>query len=377
MDKMNDEFYMSLALDMAERAQGQTSINPVVGCVIVKGGVMIGLGTHLQRGSGHAEVHALNMAAGQAAGSTAYVTLEPCSHYGKTPPCSERLISEGVVRVVIACEDPNPQVAGRGVKMLRDKGIEVEVGLLRDRALRLNERFIKYILTKQPFVTLKSASTLDGKIATKTGDSKWISNGEAREIVHTLRHRHQGIMIGVNTVIADNPSLTTRMEVPGLNPVRIIIDSELRVPLNAAVITDGLAPTIVVTTEAADQDRSSALVEAGVQVLVCGKGPRVNLQEAMIKLGELEIGSILLEGGGTLNGAMLESGLVDRVILFFAPKISGGGAEAPGTFTFPGVELMKDAITLQGVEVETLGDNVCITGTPVPRMTSSQEISAP
>lgn len=365
MDKMNDEFYMSLALDMAERAQGQTGINPVVGCVIVKDGVMIGLGTHLQRGMGHAEVHALNMAAGQAAGSTAYVTLEPCSHYGKTPPCSERLIAEGVVRVVIACEDPNPQVAGKGVKMLQDQGIEVEVGLLRERAVRLNEKFIKYILTKKPFVTLKSASTLDGKIATKTGDSKWISNGAARGMVHTMRHRHQGIMVGVNTIIADNPSLTTRTEVPGINPVRIIIDSSLRTPLEAAVVTDGQASTIIVTTESADVNYKEALLAAGVQILVCGKGPRVDLQEAMVRLGELEIGSILLEGGGTLNGAMLESGLVDRVILFFAPKISGGGAEAPGTFTFPGVELMKDAITLQGVEVETIGDNVCISGTPV------------
>ncbi|MDQ0194515.1 bifunctional diaminohydroxyphosphoribosylaminopyrimidine deaminase/5-amino-6-(5-phosphoribosylamino)uracil reductase RibD [Paenibacillus wynnii] len=377
MDTMNDEFYMSLALDMAERAQGQTGINPVVGCVIVKNGAMIGLGTHLQRGSGHAEVHALNMAAGQAAGSTAYVTLEPCSHYGKTPPCSERLIAEGVIRVVIACEDPNPQVAGRGVQMLRDKGIEVEVGLLRERALRLNKKFVKYILTKQPFVTLKSASTLDGKLATKTGDSKWISNSAAREIVHTLRHRHQGIMVGVNTVIADNPSLTTRMDVPGINPVRIIIDSSLRIPLDAAVITDGLAPTIIVTTQAADTVCKNALVAAGVQVLICGEGPRVDLKDAMLKLGELEIGSILLEGGGTLNGSMLESGLVDRVILFFAPKISGGGAEAPGTFIFPGVELMKDAITLQGVEVETLGDNVCISGTPVPKGNSSQGVIAP
>jgi len=365
MDNMNDEFYMSLALDMAERAQGQTGINPVVGCVVVKNGAMIGLGTHLQRGTGHAEVHALNMAAGQAQGSTAYVTLEPCSHYGKTPPCSQRLIDEGVARVVVACEDPNPQVAGRGVQMLREHGIEVEVGLLRDRALRLNERFIKYILTKQPFVTLKSASTLDGNLATKSGDSKWISNGEAREIVHTLRHRHQGIMVGVNTVIADNPSLTTRTEVPGINPTRIVIDSGLRIPLDSAVVSDSLAPTIIVTTEAADPAKKAALLEAGVQIIVSGPGPRVDLKAAMVTLGEMEIGSILLEGGGTLNGAMLESGLVDRVILFFAPKIVGGGAAAKGTFVFPGVELMKDAISLEGLEVKVLGDNVCISGTPV------------
>ncbi|MEK5027260.1 bifunctional diaminohydroxyphosphoribosylaminopyrimidine deaminase/5-amino-6-(5-phosphoribosylamino)uracil reductase RibD [Paenibacillus sp. FSL M7-1046] len=365
MDTMNDQFYMALALDMAERAQGQTGINPVVGCVVVKDGAVIGLGTHLQRGTGHAEVHALNMAAGKAQGSTAYVTLEPCSHYGKTPPCSQRLIDEGVARVVVACEDPNPQVAGRGIAMLRDQGIEVEVGLLRSRALRLNEKFIKYILTKQPFVTLKSASTLDGKISTRTGDSKWISNGQAREIVHTLRHRHQGIMVGVNTVIADNPSLTTRMVVPGLNPVRIVIDSSLRIPLDSAVVTDGQAPTVVVTTEAADPVKHESLVAAGVQVIICGAGPRVDLQSAMTKLGEMEIGSILLEGGGTLNGSMLESGLVDRVVLFFAPKIVGGGAGAAGTFEFPGVGLMKDAITLEGLEVEVLGDNVCISGTPI------------
>ncbi|MFE4710975.1 MULTISPECIES: bifunctional diaminohydroxyphosphoribosylaminopyrimidine deaminase/5-amino-6-(5-phosphoribosylamino)uracil reductase RibD [unclassified Paenibacillus] len=365
MDIMNDEFYMSLALDMAERAQGQTGINPVVGCVVVKDGAMIGLGTHLQRGTGHAEVHALNMAAGKAAGSTAYVTLEPCSHYGITPPCSQRLIDEGVARVVVACEDPNPQVAGRGVQMLRDHGIEVEVGLLRERALRLNEKFIKYILTKQPFVTLKSASTLDGNLATKTGDSKWISGEAAREIVHTMRHRHQGIMVGVNTVIADNPSLTTRMAVPGFNPVRIIIDSALRIPLDAAVVSDGLAPTIIVTTGSADAAKKAVLQAAGVQIVVCGTGPRVDLSAAMVALGEMEIGSILLEGGGTLNGAMLESGLVDRVVLFFAPKIVGGGAEAKGTFVFPGVEKMAEAITLEGLEVEVLGDNVCISGTPV------------
>ncbi|QSF43247.1 bifunctional diaminohydroxyphosphoribosylaminopyrimidine deaminase/5-amino-6-(5-phosphoribosylamino)uracil reductase RibD [Paenibacillus tianjinensis] len=365
MDIMNDQFYMSLALDMAERAQGQTGINPVVGCVVVKDGAVIGLGTHLQRGTGHAEVHALNMAAGKAQGSTAYVTLEPCSHYGKTPPCSQRLIDEGVARVVVACEDPNPQVAGRGIEMLREAGIDVEVGLLRSRALRLNEKFIKYILTKQPFVTLKSASTLDGKLATKTGDSKWISNGQAREIVHTMRHRHQGIMVGVNTVIADNPSLTTRMEVPGLHPIRIVIDSSLRIPLESAVVTDGQAPTIVVTTAAADPAHKAALEAAGVTVVVSGAGPRVDLQAAMVALGEMEISSILLEGGGTLNGSMLESGLVDRVVLFFAPKIVGGGSQAAGTFEFPGVEQMKDAVLLEGLEVEVLGDNVCISGTPV------------
>lgn len=364
MDIMNDSFYMALALDMAERAQGQTHINPVVGCVVVKDGVLVGLGTHLERGTPHAEVHALNMAGEKAIGSTVYVTLEPCSHYGTTPPCSERLIKECVQRVVVACEDPNHQVAGKGIAMLREQGIEVEVGLLQDRALKLNEKFIKYITTGMPFVTLKTASTLDGKIATKTGDSKWISNDMAREQVHTLRHRHQGIMVGVETVIKDNPHLTTRLSVDGLNPMRIIVDSKLRIPLESNVVRDGLAQTIILTTEQMDVHKAEQLKQAGVNVIVCGEGLHVNLLLAMEKLGGQQIGSILLEGGGTLNGAMLEGKLVDRIVLYLAPKIVGDH-NAPSSFSFEGSERMADAIRLVSLEVEQLGDNLCISGIPV------------
>lgn len=289
MDIINDEYYMSLALDMAERAQGQTGINPVVGCVVVKDGALAGVGTHLKRGTPHAEVHALNMAGDHTAGSTVYVTLEPCSHYGITPPCSERLIADGVKRVVIACEDPNPLVAGRGVAMLRAAGIEVETGILRERALRLNEAFIKYITTGRPFVTLKNASTLDGKIGSRTGDSRWISNEESRAYVHTLRHRHQAIMVGVATVVADDPSLTTRLPVKGIHPIRIVVDSGLRIPLDSQVIADGLTPTIVLTTTQRDASKQSLLEEQGVKVIVCGDGPRVDMQEAMVQLGQLEI----------------------------------------------------------------------------------------
>lgn len=361
---MNDEFYMSLALDMAERAQGQTGINPVVGCVIVNNGRMVGLGTHLQRGKGHAEVHALEMAGSEAEGSTVYVTLEPCSHYGKTPPCSEKLLQAKVKKVIVACEDPNHQVAGKGIAMLRERGIEVEVGLLQDRARRLNEKFIKYITTGLPFVTLKTASTLDGKIATKSGDSKWISNEKAREQVHVLRHRHQGIMVGVGTVITDNPELTTRLPVNGMNPIRIIVDSKLRTPRDAKVVKDGLAETIILTTKEADTEAVHYFIGQGVQVIHCGPGPRVDLKTALRKLGELEIGSILLEGGGTLNGAMLEQKLVDRLDMFIAPKIVGG-YHNPGSFRFEGVERMSDAITLHNFEVETMDNNIRITGIPV------------
>ncbi|KOP63887.1 5-amino-6-(5-phosphoribosylamino)uracil reductase [Bacillus sp. FJAT-18019] len=364
MDIVNDEFYMTLALDLAERAQGQTGTNPVVGCVIVKDGALAGVGTHLERGTPHAEVHALNMAGQKAAGSTVYVTLEPCSHYGATPPCSERLIAERVKRVVVACEDPNPLVAGTGIQMLRAAGIQVETGILRDRALRLNEAFIKYITSGHPFVTLKTASTLDGKIASKTGDSKWISNEESRELVHTLRHRHQGIMVGVSTVIADNPSLTTRLGVEGLHPIRIIVDSSLRIPPDSRVVTDGLAPTWILTTEQADATKRSRLEEQGIQVIPCGAGPRVDLKSGMAKLGQMGMSSILLEGGGTLNGSMLEKKLVDRIIQFIAPKIVGG-FDAPGNYMFSGYELMNQAIQLTKLEMERLDDNIYVTGIPV------------
>lgn len=364
MDIMNDEYYMSLALDMAERAQGQTGINPVVGCVVVQDGALAGVGTHLARGTPHAEVHALNMAGNKAKGSTVYVTLEPCSHYGKTPPCSDRLIAEGVKRVVVACEDPNPRVAGTGIEKLRAAGIQVDTGVLQDRALRLNERFIKYITTGLPYVTLKTASTLDGKIATRTGDSKWISNEASREIVHTLRHRHQGIMVGVSTVIADNPQLTTRLTVDGLHPARIVVDSRLRIPMDCRLVTDKAAPTIILTTELADREKQNALEAAGLTVIRCGDGPRVDLKAGMARLGEMEIGSVLLEGGGTLNGAMLEERLVDRMMLFLAPKIVGGH-NAPASFSFDGYERMSDAVELEQLEVERIGDNVCITGVPV------------
>ncbi|KGP81583.1 MULTISPECIES: bifunctional diaminohydroxyphosphoribosylaminopyrimidine deaminase/5-amino-6-(5-phosphoribosylamino)uracil reductase RibD [unclassified Paenibacillus] len=364
MEMINDEFYMALALDMAERAQGQTGINPVVGCVVVKEGRIVGLGSHLKRGTGHAEVHALNMAGNDAEGSTVYVTLEPCSHYGKTPPCSERLIHEKVKRVVVCCEDPNPQVSGRGISMLRQQGIEVEVGVLRERGRRMNEKFIKYITTGLPFVTLKTASTLDGKIATRSGDSKWISNESAREIVHALRHRHQGIMVGVETVIADNPELTTRLQVEGISPVRIVVDSKLRLPVGSKMVKDGLVPTWVLTTDEASPEAAELLEAYGVEIIRCGPGPRVDLLNALSKLGEREIGSILLEGGGTLNGAMLEARLVDRLLMFIAPKIVGG-YDTPGSFRFEGVERMSQAIQLHQLEIEQVGDNISIGGIPV------------
>jgi diaminohydroxyphosphoribosylaminopyrimidine deaminase/5-amino-6-(5-phosphoribosylamino)uracil reductase len=321
------------------------------------------MGAHLKRGTPHAEIHGLQMAGAEAEGSTAYVTLEPCSHYGKTPPCSDRLIKEKVKRVVVACTDPNPLVAGSGIERLRAHGIEVTVGVLQTEAERLNEAFNLFIQTRRPFVTLKTASTLDGRIASRTGDSKWITNGESRAYVHTLRHRNQAILVGIGTVLNDDPLLTTRLDVPALNPIRIIVDSSLRLPLEAKVVTDRSVETIVLTTEGADAMKRQQLEAAGITVLSSGLGPRVDLVKAMELLGEREIASILLEGGGGLNGAMLEQGLIDKMLLFYAPKIIGGD-EAPANFRFAGFELMKDAIELKHVTVQQFGDDVCITGYP-------------
>ncbi|TVY11558.1 bifunctional diaminohydroxyphosphoribosylaminopyrimidine deaminase/5-amino-6-(5-phosphoribosylamino)uracil reductase RibD [Paenibacillus cremeus] len=364
LDPISDEYYMKLALQLASAATGQTGINPVVGCVLVKDGRIVGMGAHLKRGEAHAEIHALQMAGPEAKGSTAYVTLEPCSHHGKTPPCSDRLIREGVQRVVVAATDPNPLVAGSGLNRLRAHGIEVTSGLLEREANLLNETFNKFITSRRPFVTVKSASTLDGKIAAKTGDSKWITNSASRSFVHTLRHRHQAIMVGIGTVLADDPALTTRLDVPGLNPTRVVVDSTLRLSPDAQLVRDGAAPTVVLTTDRAPEARRRELEARGVTIIDCGPGPAVDLSATMARLGEREIGSLLVEGGGKLSGALLEQRLVDKLVLFFAPKIIGGGPLAPGNFDFAGFEAMQEAIRLERISLQQFEDDICITGYP-------------
>jgi diaminohydroxyphosphoribosylaminopyrimidine deaminase/5-amino-6-(5-phosphoribosylamino)uracil reductase len=364
---LNDEFYMRLALQLAAGTAGQTGLNPAVGCVVVKDGRIVGTGAHLKRGEAHAEVHALDMAGAEAEGATVYVTLEPCSHHGKTPPCADRLIREKVARVVVAAVDPNPQVAGRGIARLREAGITVEQGLLAEEARRLNEAFEKRITTGMPFVTLKAACTLDGKLATKTGDSKWISNEAARERVHAMRHRHQAVMVGIGTVLADDPQLTARLPVPALQPARVVVDAGLRTPTDARLLDDaGEVPVLIFASEEASPEKEAALAAKGARVIRAGTGGKVDLPLMMRKLAELEIGSVLLEGGGRLNGAMLEAGLVDKVVLFLAPLVVGS-REATPVFDFPGVERIAEAYRLERVEAEVIGDNICITGYPVKR----------
>jgi diaminohydroxyphosphoribosylaminopyrimidine deaminase/5-amino-6-(5-phosphoribosylamino)uracil reductase len=360
MQPMNDKSYMQLAIQMAAIAQGQTSINPVVGCVLVRDGEVVGMGAHLRRGEAHAEVQALRMAGNRANGSTAYVTLEPCCHYGKTPPCADQLIAAGVKRVVVAATDPHHHVAGKGIEVLRASDIEVEVGLCADEAEKLNVAFRHYIQTRTPYVTYKAATTLDGKTATASGESKWITGEAARELVHTMRHQNEAIMVGIGTVLADNPSLTTRLSVPARNPIRIIVDSQLRIPFDAKVVTDGEAQTWVVTTEHASKEKEWALMEHDVRVIRCGEGEQVDLALMMKRLGELEVPSILLEGGGRLAGAMLEQGLIHALAWFVAPKLIGGG-QAPVGLNWPGVTAMSEAHMLSDMQSVSVGDDILIT----------------
>lgn len=363
IERLDDEYYMRLALELAAKARGQTGINPVVGCVIVKDGRIVGLGSHLKRGEAHAEIHALNMAGGEARGATVYVTLEPCSHHGRTPPCVGRLIGAGVARVVVAATDPNPKVAGSGLAKLREAGIETACGVLEAEARKLNEAFEKYIRTGLPFVTLKAGATMDGRLAAGSGDSRWVTGEAAREAVHMLRHRHDAIMIGAGTALRDDPSLTTRTPVRGLNPVRVVVDARLGLPLHLKLFTDGLAPTIVLAAEDADGGKRSKLEAAGVEVIGCANdGGRVDLRDAMRRLGAREIGSVLLEGGGKLNGAMLEAGLVDKVAIFYAPKIVGSGGTP--LFDRPLADRMSEAIRLVRIGIERYGDDWCVTGYP-------------
>ncbi|GAB6157711.1 bifunctional diaminohydroxyphosphoribosylaminopyrimidine deaminase/5-amino-6-(5-phosphoribosylamino)uracil reductase RibD [Desulfotomaculum varum] len=359
-----DKHYMQMALELAAKARGRTSPNPMVGAVIVKDGQVVGRGFHARAGSAHAEVVALAEAGRQARGATVYVTLEPCCHHGRTGPCTEALLKAGVQRVVAAMSDPNPLVAGKGLAVLQKAGVEVQCGLLEEEARRLNEVFIKYITTRRPFVVMKAATSLDGKIATAAGESKWITNTAARAYGHRLRDMYDAILVGVNTVLTDDPSLTARLpEGRGKDPIRIILDSNARTPTAAKILTQlSAAHTIIATTERAPVERRASLIAAGAEVLVVpGEGPRVDLVRLMEMLAEKEITSVLIEGGGQVNGAALTAGIVDKIVWFLAPKIIGGD-RAPGPVRGQGILSLQDAVKLFDVSVERLDDDILITG---------------
>lgn len=356
---------MQLALDLAATAKGKTNPNPVVGAVLVKDGVIVGSGLHRKAGEPHAEVHAFNMAGEHAKGATLYVTLEPCSHYGKTPPCAKRVVESQVSRVVVATMDPNPSVAGRGIRLIQEAGIEVEVGLLEQEAKKLNERFIHNMLTNRSFVISKFAMTLDGKIATHTGHSKWITGDAARHEVHELRNEVDAILVGVGTVLADNPSLTTRLpEGNGKNPIRIILDSGLRTPLDSNVLQTSEAKTIIVTTAEADAQTVKAMEEKGVAILVVSKNTNgLNLEEMLEKLYEQGITDILVEGGGEVNASFLRAGLINKYIVYIAPKlVAGRNSKSP--FTGDDIELMDQAVQLEFDTFHKVGDDICMIAYP-------------
>lgn len=358
------EHYMQQALDLARRAEGRTRPNPAVGAIIVADGTVVGEGYHPQAGQPHAEIFALRAAGERARGADLYVTLEPCSHQGRTGPCTEAIISAGIRRVFVGIKDPNPLVAGSGLNRLREFGMEVTSGILEKDCQRLIAPFAKHITTGMPYVILKSAVTLDGKTATSTCDSQWITNAASRNYVHQVRDRVDAIMVGIGTVLKDDPSLTTRLaQGSGRDAMRIVVDSQLRIPANAALLhLDSSAPTIIATTRRAVAQRSLTLPGKNDELLVLPEhAGRVDLQALLRELGRRGVQSMLLEGGAVLNDAFLKAGLIDRVMVFIAPKILGG-SDGKGIFAGNGFPVLADAIQLQDVMVRVFGDDTLIEG---------------
>ncbi|WP_242143673.1 MULTISPECIES: bifunctional diaminohydroxyphosphoribosylaminopyrimidine deaminase/5-amino-6-(5-phosphoribosylamino)uracil reductase RibD [unclassified Bacillus cereus group] len=355
---MTDQEYMKIALQLAQSTAGQTSPNPMVGAVVVKNGKIVGMGAHLRAGEEHAEVHALRMAGAHAKGATVYVTLEPCSHFGKTPPCCDLLIKKKIKRVVIATLDSNPLVAGNGKKKLEEAGIHVTTGILEEEALSLNRYFFHYMKTKHPFVTLKTAMSLDGKIATTTGESKWITEDAARDDVHHYRHTHDAILVGVNTVIADNPSLTTRLPNGGKNPIRIILDTHLRTPLLSRVVTDRVAPTWIIVGKNVQKDQILQYTSEHVSVLQMNKDC-IEIQDLLTLLGEKQILSLFVEGGQSIHASFLEASCFNEIVTYISPKLIGG-KDAPTWFGGTGFIQLQDALSLQFQKMTQIGNDIKI-----------------
>lgn len=359
-----DASFMDLALELARQGAGWTSPNPMVGAVLVRDGRIVGKGFHKKVGGPHAEVNAIADAGPAAKGATLYVTLEPCNHSGRTPPCSETILAAGIKKVVSAIDDPNPDVAGGGNARLRAAGIEVVSGVREAEARRFNEIFIHYIKSKTPFVLVKCAATLDGRIATRTGDSKWVSGEASRRYVHELRHAYDGIMVGAGTVLADDPSLTARR--PGLDskdPVRIILDARLSIPLDAKLLSPGLAAgTIIVSGPSSHADKRAAIEQTGARVLETETtDSRVDIARLMPILGKMGLASLLIEGGGGVIGSAFASGVVKKVNFFFSPRILGGDDGVP-MCRGPGPDLMADAIRLTDMSIHRFENDVMIEG---------------
>ena len=359
---MTDQEYMLRAIQLAQKGEGWTNPNPMVGAVIVKNGRIIGKGYHKKCGELHAERNAIASLTESAEGATIYVTLEPCCHYGKTPPCTEAIIEQKIKRVVIGSRDPNPKVSGKGIKMLQEAGIEVIEDFMREECDRLNPVFFHYITTKTPYVVMKYAMTLDGKIATKTGASKWITGEAARAEVQHMRHRYMGIMAGIGTVLADDPMLNVRVE-GWKSPIRILCDSGLRIPLDGQIVKSaGKYRTIVAYADSENTEaKRKRLHEMGVETICCpDENNQVDLKKLMKYLGEEGIDSILLEGGGTLNDSALRAGIVQEVQAFIAPKLFGGmNSKTPVEGI--GVRFPSEAVKLKCTDICQIGEDIRIT----------------
>lgn len=357
-----DNKYMKRALTLARKGIGNTSPNPAVGCVIVKDGKIVGEGWHRRAGGPHAEIDALEKAGETARGADVYVTLEPCSHTGKTPPCCDALSRAGVRRVVAGMMDPNPKVNGTGLDMLRRAGIETECGVLEAECRDINRAFIKQITTGMPYVTYKCAMTLDGKIATATGESRWISCEQSRRYVHRMRAERDAIMVGVDTIIADNPQLTVRL-VRGRNPIRVIVDTHLRTPESVGVIEGKSAKRTIIATTESHPRVHLRYTQQGAGILVCEEQDgHVSMQDLLCKLGGMGIQSILLEGGSRLAGDMLKKGLIDEFVIFVAPKVLGNDGFAP--FSMRGITKIDEAIRLNFGQVARFGQDIIIHAYP-------------
>jgi diaminohydroxyphosphoribosylaminopyrimidine deaminase / 5-amino-6-(5-phosphoribosylamino)uracil reductase len=362
-----DEQFMQEALALAAQARGRTSPNPMVGSIVVKDGRVVGRGSHIKAGAPHGEVVAVEDAGVQAKGATLYITLEPCCHYGggkRTPPCTRAIIAAGIRRVVAAMRDPNPLVSGQGLEELRQAGIAVKLSVLETEAAALNEVFIKYINTKRPFVLLKVAASLDGKIATVAGESRWITNERSRLLVHQLRDQVDAVMVGINTVLRDDPLLTTRLPGGGgRDPMRIVVDTHLRIPCEARLLAaSATACTLIATSPAAPTDKRLQLEGAGAKILVVeGDGPGIPLGPLMDQLGAMQVTSILLEGGGELHCSALRAGIVDKVLYFLAPKLIGGRS-APMAIGGQGFARLEEAVSLERMQVRQLDGDLLIEG---------------
>lgn len=348
--------YMAIALKLAEKGRGYVSPNPLVGCVIVKRGKVVGKGYHKKYGEEHAEINALKSAGKKANNATMYVNIEPCSHWGKTSPCTEKIVEAGIREVIVGMEDPNPLVDG--YKELKFRGLKTRIGILRDQAKKLNEAYIKYMKTKKPFVILKLAMSLDGKIATSTGDSKYITGREARKYVHELRNETDAVMVGINTVIRDNPLLDSRL-VKGKNPVKVIVDSTLKISERAKVLKDP-SKVIIATTQKAAKNKIEKLQHKGIRVVILKpKKGLVDLKELIKELGTSEVASVMIEGGAELSGNAIKEGIVDKVLIFTAPKIIGNGVDPIKNL---GIKKVNKAIKLKNISTKKIGKDLLVEG---------------